>query len=146
VPLWCLSLIPKPVTLSRNEELALCHGPIATVPVAWLQGTADLTSPHGGNPLGHALTCAVFVTEPFDQNERFQRSKDWISCASNTLHYLSYISIMTTPIFSNNSRVTYLWLSVDDHRRSSCSTPDKPKKGAAVVGLIEIVTTILLTR
>jgi hypothetical protein len=47
------------VTLSRNEELALCHGPIATVPVAWLQGTADLTSPHGGNPMGHALVLCL---------------------------------------------------------------------------------------
>jgi hypothetical protein len=59
VPLWCLSLICL-MSLSHNE-LALCHGSMATVPVAWLQVTADLMSPHGGNPMGHALMLCLLL-------------------------------------------------------------------------------------
>jgi hypothetical protein len=97
--------------------------------------------------MGHALK---LLLKPFDRDERSQRSiKDWIACASNTLHYLSYY--YTIPIsFTTAMLLWYLLVAQGDRvRRSSWyhsnTTPDKPKK-RAVVGLIEIVTTILLTR
>jgi hypothetical protein len=71
-----------------QREMALCHGSIATVPVAWLQGYCRSHEPSWREPY---MPYTHAVTEPFDRNERFQRSKDWISCASNTLHYLSFI-------------------------------------------------------